>query len=177
MRALVLLLQDELAIAFFRLSWWAMIAASVIIAPVVAVTVITTVITTLLISLSALAPAAATQFPSIASLAPLRPIVLIAGARSFPMTAGPDMPAAVPVPIAGRPHVADARRRHRLISWRRRRCSNRDVHAYLRHCLGWHESCGAECYECGRTENTFHIYLTQLFSMTNYIFIFLGNNQ
>jgi hypothetical protein len=164
--------QHELAVALFRLSRRAVISASVVITPVIAATVVTIPST-----LFALAPATAAQLPSIASLAPFRPIVLIACARSFPMPAGPDVPAAVPVPITRRPQVSDAWRRHAFIPWRRRRCSNRDIDADLRHCLAWHKSCSTQCYECSRTEDTFHIFLTWLSSIANYIVNFLGNNH
>jgi hypothetical protein len=101
-------------------------------------------------------PATAIESPSIAALTPFRMLIRITGTGLFPMTLGPHVMSAIPVPVARRPFISATWRRHDLITHRRGRIANNDIEVDLGKCLG-RDQCGSadgDC--CGSYENSFH---------------------
>ena len=70
-------------------------------------------------------PAAVAHFPSAAAMLPVRCAIDIAGARTHPDTIHPNVTPAAQLPMAGRPDMADAWRRH---AFEARRWWGADMH-------------------------------------------------
>ncbi|MDB5764743.1 MAG: hypothetical protein JWQ21_3738 [Herminiimonas sp.] len=114
-------------------------------------------------------PSAAVQTPAIIALLPFRTLIILAGAYAFPMTSGPHMLSAIPIPITRRPFISPARGWHDFISWRGRCVTNNDIETHLRDRLSRDKSSSTENNCCGSTDNAFHINLQMNLCSTQYI--------
>jgi hypothetical protein len=103
-----------------------------------------------------LCPATAIESPSIAGLAPFRTLVRITGPAVFPMTLGPLVMSAIPVPVTGRPFISPTRRRDDLITHGRGSITNDDIEVDLGKCLGRDKCSSADGDCCSNYENSFH---------------------
>ena len=102
------------------------------------------------------APATAIEFPATRTLAPDRLRIDVTGPLAYPVAFTPDVAVAIPIPEAGRPHVAVARWWQRFCTGRRR-CADVDVHGNLRLGNRQHRSRRAQRYEAGEYYFFHHI--------------------
>jgi hypothetical protein len=114
-------------------------------------------------------PATPIEAPSIASATPFATLISITGTGPFPMTLGPLVLSAIPVPVTRRPFISPPRRRDDLITHGRRGITNNDIEADLGECLG-RDKCGsADGNRCSNYEESFHSRLHKKWCTTHCI--------
>lgn len=103
-----------------------------------------------------LLPSAVVQMPSFFAVLPFRALIMLSGADPLPMADPPNVPPAIPIPVAGRPFVTPARCGDNLISWRGRSLTDEDTHIDLGHRLSRHQGGSADGHCRRGAKDSFH---------------------
>lgn len=96
---------------------------------------------------AAVMPATAIESPALTIALPAWLRIQVAGTRALPMTAGPDVVAAIPVPVTWCPVIAATWPRPDFIAQWRRRVTDDDIDPDLGRGSAWQE-CGSAKNQC-----------------------------